>query len=56
MDLDIHDSETIQPASTLIPTSPEEERMTSTTSQVARAVGKQQMRISIGQEQEVCRH
>jgi stage V sporulation protein S len=39
MDLDIHDSETIQPASTLIPTSPEEERMTSTTSQVARAVG-----------------
>jgi stage V sporulation protein S len=42
MDFDIHDSETTQPASTLISTTPEEDRMTSNTSQaapVARAVG-----------------
>ena len=42
MDLDIHDSETSQPASTLTSSTPEEERMTSNTSQaapVARAVG-----------------
>jgi stage V sporulation protein S len=42
MDLDIHDSETNQPASTLISTTPEEERMTTNTTQaapVARAVG-----------------
>lgn len=42
MDLDIHDSETTQPASTLISTTPEEDRMTSNTTQaapVARAVG-----------------
>jgi stage V sporulation protein S len=42
MDLDIHDSETIQPASPLISTPPEEERMTNNVSQsapVARAVG-----------------
>lgn len=42
MDLDIDNSETIQPASTLISTTPEEDRMTSNTTQaapVARAVG-----------------
>ena len=42
MDLDNHDSETIQPASISIPTTPEEERMATNTSQsapVARAVG-----------------
>src|ERR671929_259720 len=42
MDLDNHEPETIQPASTSIPTTPEEERMTTNTSQsvpVARAVG-----------------
>jgi stage V sporulation protein S len=41
MDLDIHDSETTRPASTMITTTPEEERMTNTsqTTQVARAVG-----------------
>jgi stage V sporulation protein S len=43
MDLDIHDSETIQPAPTLNSTTPEEERMTTNTSQaapIARAVGE----------------
>ena len=42
MDLDIHDSETIQPAPTLNSTTPEEERMTTSASQsapIARAVG-----------------
>ena len=42
MDLNIHDSETSQPASTLTSSTPEEERITSNTSQaapVARAVG-----------------
>ena len=42
MDLDIQDPETSQPASTLTSSTPEEERMTSNTSQaapVARAVG-----------------
>lgn len=39
MNLDIHDSETTQPASTLTTSTPEEERMTSTTSQIERAVG-----------------
>ena len=42
MDLDTHDSEASQPASTMISTTPEEERMTSNTSQaapIARAVG-----------------
>jgi stage V sporulation protein S len=43
MDLDIHDSETIQPAPTLNSTTPEEERMTTNVSQaapIARAVGE----------------
>jgi stage V sporulation protein S len=42
MDLDTHNSETTQPASTPIPSTPEEERMTTSTSQsapIARAVG-----------------
>lgn len=42
MNRDIHDSETIRPASTLDSTPPEEERMTTNTSQaapIARAVG-----------------
>ena len=43
MDFDFHDSETIQPASTLNSTTPEEERMTTNASQaapIARAVGE----------------
>lgn len=43
MNPDIHDSETTQPASTLSPSPPEEERMPSNTSQavpLARAVGE----------------
>ena len=42
MDLDTHNPETTQPASTLIPPTPEEERMTTSASQsapIARAVG-----------------
>ena len=42
MNLDTHDPETTQPASTPIPTTPEEERMTTSASQptqIARAVG-----------------
>jgi stage V sporulation protein S len=42
MDLDTHNPETTQPASTSIPTTPEEERMTTSASQsapIARAVG-----------------
>lgn len=42
MDLDTHDPETIQPASTPISSTPEEERMTTSASQsapIARAVG-----------------
>ena len=43
MDLDIHDSETIQPAPTLNSTTPEEKHMTTNASQaapIARAVGE----------------